>query len=315
MARINDNAIQQGGAVWAADFIKPEDLMPAGGILDTSQFYATDSVLVRTTAQASSSATSISVEALSGAIPVGTILDFGGAGAKPAKLSAAAAAGATTLTVVALLATIASGDTARYAGDGTKKKVVQSGIFVGRTRAEQVANTGFGPWAPDDYEEYLVAFDNQDLSLDASVALLKPDKAFAVYRDLLPDYATYLNVGRNEVQTVTISGTLSAGSFTFRNPTTGALSGPVAYNGNLAAIQAALDTIYGATNTVAAGTIASFTITFAVALASTDVPNVEVIPGTSVTGLTGITIVETTKGGKPVLERIEQLFQTMVSYN
>lgn len=73
-------------------------------------------VTVTTSAQADAGATSIAVNALSAALPIGTILNFSGAG-EFAILTAAAAQGATALTVEALDATIESGDTAIYPGD------------------------------------------------------------------------------------------------------------------------------------------------------------------------------------------------------
>lgn len=76
---------------------------------------AADAQVVTTTAQANAAATSISVSALTIAIPAGTILDFTGTG-ELAKVTADAAVGATSLTVEALDAAIESGDTANYPG-------------------------------------------------------------------------------------------------------------------------------------------------------------------------------------------------------
>lgn len=73
-------------------------------------------------------ATSVPVAALTGAIPSGTTLDFGGA--KFARLTAAAASGATTLTVAALPTALVSGDTATYAPPGSKKTML-AGTAVG----------------------------------------------------------------------------------------------------------------------------------------------------------------------------------------
>lgn len=307
MAGINDYPNTLTSGAWAADFIAPEHLVPGGGRLDVAQFFAQDSVLVRATATANSSATSITVAALSGPIPAGTLLDFGGAGAKLAKTTATAAAGATSIAVVALAAAVSAGDTARYFGDGTKKKVVPSGSLVGRTEAERLAGTLFGPATETDDEFYIVPFEIHDLARNPDVELLKPNNAFAVNENFLPDWTT-LNTAANEVQTVVIGGTLSAGTFTFFDPKTNKSSSPLAYNGNLAAIQAALDTVYGASNTVAAGTIASFTITFAAALAGVAQEAIRVIPS-GVTGLTGVTVTRTTKGGKPLLEKLRACFR------
>jgi hypothetical protein len=70
-------------------------------------------VVVVGVAGAALAATTVPVAALSGAIPSGTVLNFGGA--KLATLSSPAAAGATSLTVSALPAALVSGDTVTYA--------------------------------------------------------------------------------------------------------------------------------------------------------------------------------------------------------
>lgn len=75
---------------------------------------AADAYVVTTGAQANAAATSITVTALPVAIPSGTILQFGAD--EFAILTADAASGATSLTVSALGATIESGDTANYPG-------------------------------------------------------------------------------------------------------------------------------------------------------------------------------------------------------
>src|SRR5512135_3100189 len=51
-------------------------------------------------------ATSIPVDAIPVAVKAGTVLDFGGAGLLPAKITADAAVGATSLTCAALLAAL-----------------------------------------------------------------------------------------------------------------------------------------------------------------------------------------------------------------
>lgn len=76
---------------------------------------AADAYTVTTSAQANAGATTIAVTALTVAIPSGTILDWTGAG-EYSKTTADAAAGATSLTVEALDAQIESGDTANYPG-------------------------------------------------------------------------------------------------------------------------------------------------------------------------------------------------------
>ena len=172
MARIVDSSNQQTGAAWAGDFLDREHLMPGGAKLDASQFLATDGVTAVTTAQALADATSISVSALSGPLPSGTILYFGES-KEFAMLTAAAAAGATSITVQALPQTIESGDSATYAGTTGIKRVV-SGTVIGRTYTERDAGTGFGPAAASDDEFYLVAFDVTDAAVNADVELYRP---------------------------------------------------------------------------------------------------------------------------------------------
>lgn len=75
---------------------------------------AADAYVVTTSAQANAAATSIAVTALTVAIPSGTVLKFGAD--EFAELTADAAAGATSLTVAALAAQIESADTANYPG-------------------------------------------------------------------------------------------------------------------------------------------------------------------------------------------------------
>ncbi len=141
--------------VWAGEFLSPERLIPGGAKIDPAQFYAPDSVLVTATANAIVGATTISVTALSGPIPSGTLLDFGGS--KLAITTALAAAAATSISVRALGVQVNNTDTARYAG--AQLKTIPSGTVVGRTIAERDAKTAYGPAAASDDETFIVAFD------------------------------------------------------------------------------------------------------------------------------------------------------------
>ncbi len=172
MARIVDSSNQLSAAAWAGDFFDREHLIPGGAKLDASQFLATDGVTVTTTAEALADATSISVSALAGAIPNGTMLYFGQS-KEFAMLTSAAAAGATSLAVQALPSTIESGDSATYAGTTGIKRVV-SGTAIGRTYTERDAGTGFGPAASADDEIYLLAFDVTDASVNPDIEIYRP---------------------------------------------------------------------------------------------------------------------------------------------
>lgn len=173
--------------VWAAEALSPDKLMPGGAKLAASQFFAEDSVLVDVgAAGAAIGATTVPVTpALTGPIPSGTVLDFGGA--KFARLTANAAAGAVTLTVAALPTALVDADVARYAGAGVLKTRVASGTLVGRTYVERDAGTGFGPWVTGDEEVYLVAFEVQDAVARPDISLVS--HGTKVYENNLPGWA------------------------------------------------------------------------------------------------------------------------------
>lgn len=158
--------------VWAGDFGGREHIMATPARIDPAQFNRPDSVLVDVgAAGAAIGATSVPVGALSGAIPNGTILDFGGAG-KFAKLTAAAAAGATSLTVEALIEALVDADTARYAG--TRELSIPSGTPIGRTLAERDNNDRFGPAVSTDDEIFLIYFEVRDADDNDEVELYRP---------------------------------------------------------------------------------------------------------------------------------------------
>lgn len=108
-----------------------------------------------------------------------------------------------------------------------------------------------------------------------------------------------LQAAVNEVQTVAIAGTLSAGGFmiSFVNALGNIKQTPlIAYNANLAAIQSAVDAALGANKVVVAGTVASFTLTFSgTGMAGTPYAPVVIIAD-GLTGMTSISVTRTTKG-------------------
>lgn len=184
MARIATSSTTVTSPVWAADFLNREHLVPGGARLDITQFYAPDSVLVTMGASALAAATSLTVVALPGPLPSGTLLDFGTN--KFARLTAAAATGATTLAVAAIPTALAGSETARYAGVG--QKTIPSGTLLGRTITERDAGTGFGPWATSDDEVYLLAFDVTDFSINADCELYRN---FSIVKEnFLPSWTT-----------------------------------------------------------------------------------------------------------------------------
>jgi hypothetical protein len=158
------------GPRWAGDYGNREHLVPGGAKLDASAFNATDAVVVTVgAAGALAAATSVPVDALSGPIPSGTVLNFGTN--KFARLTADAAAGATSLTTAAIPTALVDNDTATYAGVGTK--AVPSGTVVGRTFTEQANEDPFGPAADSDDEIYLTFHDVTDLTVNDDVTLYR----------------------------------------------------------------------------------------------------------------------------------------------
>jgi hypothetical protein len=147
-------------------------LIPGGARLDPAQFLKTDAVVVVVgAAGAAQNAVSVPVAALTGAIPSGTILDFGAN--KFARLTSTAAAGATALAVSALPTALVNNDTATYPGSPLTKATVPGGTLVGRTYAERDAGTGYGPAGAADDEIFLVAFDVTDVSINPDVDLVR----------------------------------------------------------------------------------------------------------------------------------------------
>lgn len=174
---------------WQAEQLTPEKLLPGGARLVASAFARQDAVVVTLAAgavTAGSNKTLTTTAALTGAIPAGTILDFGSG--EFAELTTGATAGATTITGVTLAADVEGGETDTYVGSGIR--VVPSGTLVGRTRVERTAGTGYGPAdvaTPDD-EIYLTATVVIDADINPDVTLIR--HGTLIYEDQLPNWAT-----------------------------------------------------------------------------------------------------------------------------
>lgn len=101
------------------------------------------------------------------------------------------------------------------------------------------------------------------------------------------------------VQTVAISGTLSAGTFKLIVPSAaGAMveTADIAYNANIAAIQSAVDTALGSGKVTVGGTdVSSFTLTYGSDYDGVDVPLADVDTD-GLTGETGASVTPTTIG-------------------
>jgi hypothetical protein len=172
-----------GSPEWMGDFASRDHLIPAPARLEAAQFYAPDAVsVVVGAAGALAAATSVPVDALSGAIPSGTVLNFGTN--KFARLTAAAAAGATSITVAAIPTALVDNDTAIYPGVGAKS--VPSGTVIGRTIAERDAGTGYGPAIDTDDEIYIIPFDIEDVALLDDCELYRHNSA--VKENYLPGW-------------------------------------------------------------------------------------------------------------------------------
>jgi len=149
---------------WAGDFITPDRLIPGGAKFDPAALPGSVPVTVVVgAAGAALGALAVPVAALTGPIPAGTVLDFGGT--KKATLTALAATGAVSLVVSALPAALVSGNTAYYPGENLW---LPSGTLVGRTYAQRDAKAPFHLAADTDEEIYLVAFERDAEHLDGA---------------------------------------------------------------------------------------------------------------------------------------------------
>lgn len=185
MANPTFSEINISPPVWMGDFSNRDSILPAPAKLDPTAFNGEDAVKVSVTTNAAQNAVQLLVTALSGAIPTGTVLDFGGG--KFARLSAPAAKNAVQVAVSAIPTAIAANDTATYAGIG--KRRVPSGTLVGRTFTERAAGVSFGPAdIAVDEEIYLTAREAADLAINNDMELYRHNRL--VKENFLPGWAT-----------------------------------------------------------------------------------------------------------------------------
>ena len=183
MAKIEYSVPQtQFAGAWVQDELDRLHVRAGGAMLAAGDFPFYQQVNVTVgTGGALAGAVTVPVAALSGPIPTGTVLDFGGA--RFARLTAPTAQGATALTVAALPTALAAGDAAVYAP--VRRRFVPSGTLVGRTNAEAGAGRGFGPVAVDaagnatDDEVYLTVYDVYDADQNPMVSLYRRDSLVA----------------------------------------------------------------------------------------------------------------------------------------
>lgn len=174
---------QRSSPRWAAEFRGRDQLVPWGARLDPTQFFATDAVRVAVTAAVAQNGNAIPVTALTGPIPAGTVLDFGGG--KFARVSVAAVTGAVNIAVDPIPTALVGGEVAMYRGTGLVN--VPSGTYVGRTIAERDAGQGYGPADPADDERFLTAFDVTDAMKNPDVEFYRPGQP--VKENYLPGWA------------------------------------------------------------------------------------------------------------------------------
>jgi hypothetical protein len=324
MAQMQNNVSPLVGTPrWAADFLEQEiSVIHFPAKCDPAQFIDKDAVLITVSAIAAQNATSFSIASaltFTGGytkIPAGTVLYFGGQ--KVATLTADYTGG-TTFTVAALPTALAVGDFFWYKPAGTRV-AIPSGTLMGRTYAERDAGTNFGPATLTDDEVFLTLYDVMDASIGNNVEFYKPGQT--VKENYLPSYSDGRNVSSgaglsvsvNEVQTITINGTLSAGTYQYADGL-GNYSVPVAYNAVLATIQSALDGLYGASKVVAAGTVASHTVTFSgTGFANTPQVLLQLVTE-NLTGLTTSKVARTTNAGLALLNMLRSKYRCIKGTN
>jgi hypothetical protein len=170
---------------WCGDFLDRARLLPGGGKIDSTQFAARPAVRVTLTAAAALGATSLTVTALTAALPPGTALNFGGSGLI-AYANEGAAAAATTIAVSPLARAIPLG--ASYLTPAVPHPFVPSGTVVGRTFAQRDAKSPFHVALDTDDEIFLVAFGRR-VDVVNDVDLVRPAKNVVVKENFLPGFA------------------------------------------------------------------------------------------------------------------------------
>lgn len=184
---------------YVAEPLEAEKLVPGGARLVASAFAREDAVVVTLAAGAvtsGSNKTLTTTAALTGAIPAGTILDFGSG--EFATLTTGATAGTTSITGVTLAADLEGGESATYSGAG--RIIVPGGTLVGRTFTERDAGTGFG--APDvstpDDQLFLTAWQVEDALINPDVTLIR--HGTLIYEDKLPGWSSLSSTAKSVIR-------------------------------------------------------------------------------------------------------------------
>lgn len=166
----------------------------SGRQIDWDNVRRVDAVVVTATGTNSQGATTLNVTALPGAVPSGTLLQFGSD--EYVTTTAAAAKGATTISVGALVNAIEAADTAVYAGVGVKS------LPAGTVMVEISASKKICPRASRPSSEtatgFLASAAHQDSKTDALTGYGMIIGG-TVYQNLLPE-GTPNSTVKNELQ-------------------------------------------------------------------------------------------------------------------
>jgi len=183
---------------WMAEALMPDKLLPGGAKVVAASFPREDQVVVTLAAgvvTAGANKTLNTATPLTGNIPAGTILDFGSG--EYATLTVGATKGTSAITGVTLAADLEGGETATYSGTGDRR--IESGTLLGRTYAERDAGTGFGPYASNDDEVYLLAFQINNADIDNDATLVRHETL--IKENWLPGWAAYTNDAKAALRT------------------------------------------------------------------------------------------------------------------
>ncbi len=211
MPRATYSGNTQSAPTFIGDFLSRDYLLPGGVKINAAEFLTEGSVKITVGANAAADATSVTVAALSGAIPNGAVIPVGAASSKKfMTLNAAAAAGATTLTVQPLVTALSNGDTGNYTSMSARKPI-PAGTRIGRTFTERASNTPFGAAADADDEIFVVAYDIHDAALVNDAEVLR--EGTLIKENLLPGWTTETSTIKGKVrafyQTTTGTGGVS----------------------------------------------------------------------------------------------------------
>lgn len=183
---------QATGAAFMGDLGDREHIF--GGQLDKSANFLGAGVytIKINDAAAAQGDTTITVDALPVALPDGAKLQFGSV---IVTLNGAKAAGQTSLTVLALGGDIADDTEATY-DTSADSNIALAGSVVGRTNAEAIAGTAFGPAGDSDDQVYILAED-VDLSVSGDCNLVRHGSL--IKQNFLPTWSSLSSTVKGKI--------------------------------------------------------------------------------------------------------------------